>query len=195
MKNKFKHAFTLIELLIVIAIIAILTVAFLPGALKAPAKARDAGRIKSVNDIASALESYAAEHNGTIPTPDGTNCLIKPAVPAAGDLSALSSYFPNDKFPEDQKPFVSSTVNGACNNSVNKNAYFYDTFGTNYYIVGTIVEVAASANTSKGLTTDFTSVNSDALWATLKGTILSSGGGTAPTILPAAVPYYVKVGP
>ena len=44
MQNKFRKAFTLIELLIVIAIIAILTVAFLPGALKAPTKARDAGK-------------------------------------------------------------------------------------------------------------------------------------------------------
>ncbi|MEK7524535.1 MAG: prepilin-type N-terminal cleavage/methylation domain-containing protein [Patescibacteria group bacterium] len=52
--------FTLIELLIVIAIIAILTVAFLPSALKAPARARDAGNVKLLNDIASAVETYKA---------------------------------------------------------------------------------------------------------------------------------------
>ena len=55
-----------------IAIIAILTVAFLPGALRAPARARDAGRIKAVADIQAAIEGYIAGHNGTFPTL-GTN--------------------------------------------------------------------------------------------------------------------------
>jgi len=67
MISKFKKAFTLIELMIVIAIIAILSVAFLPSALKAPAKARDAGRMKNTRDIQAAVESYAASHPGANP--------------------------------------------------------------------------------------------------------------------------------
>lgn len=52
--------FTLMELLIVIAIIAILTVAFLPNALNAPKKARDAGRVKTLYNMQAALESIIA---------------------------------------------------------------------------------------------------------------------------------------
>lgn len=53
--------FTLIELLIVIAIIGILAVAFLPALTAGPAKARDAARIATVNDIVSAIESIVAD--------------------------------------------------------------------------------------------------------------------------------------
>ena len=52
-----KRAFTLVELLIVIAIIGILTVAFLPALRGAPAKARDAARVALIKDISIALEN------------------------------------------------------------------------------------------------------------------------------------------
>lgn len=55
--RKILKGFTLIELLIVIAIIGILTVAFLPNALNAPKKARDAGKIKGIQDVKAAVEA------------------------------------------------------------------------------------------------------------------------------------------
>lgn len=80
-----KHkGFTLIELLIVIAIIAILTVAFLPNALKAPARARDAGKVKTVQDIAAALEGYYNSHSNTYPAPDTSGCLVFATVDTLG---------------------------------------------------------------------------------------------------------------
>lgn len=76
-------AFTLIELLIVIAIIAILTVAFLPTLRGGQAAARDAARKAAVNDIVVAIEriingDFAAAPNnipGAIPVADVGGCL------------------------------------------------------------------------------------------------------------------------
>lgn len=187
LRNK---AFTLIELLIVIAIIAILTVAFLPGALKAPAKARDAGRVKAINDIAAALESYSAEHNGKLPGSSSPYCLIVDT-----DLSVLASYFPNNTFPVDPKP----TGNGACSSAVNKNAYFYKNIGSNYtyYIVGAVMEVQASANSSVNYATDLNVANNDDAFGAIKGKTLTNGGGSAvSSITPnATTPYYLQLGP
>lgn len=53
-------AFTLIELLIVIAIIGILAVAFVPTLLGAPAKARDTKRITDVKKIAGMVTALNA---------------------------------------------------------------------------------------------------------------------------------------
>lgn len=131
LKNK---AFTLIELLIVIAIIAILTVAFLPGALKAPAKARDAGRIKAINDIATVLDSYAAEKGGSYPIPTN-HCLDDTDI----KLSALASYFASNKFP------VDSLAKGGCFENGKEKMYFYKSDGK-FYILATQVEILASSN-------------------------------------------------
>ena len=141
MQNKFKKAFTLIELLIVIAIIAILTVAFLPGALKAPAKARDAQRIKNVEDIVAVLESYAAEHNGSYPIQAtlGT-CLNE----VDANLKVLASYFGGDKFPLDP------SLLGSCSSTDGSKGFFYYKYDASkgFYVVAAKIEVAASANTS-----------------------------------------------
>lgn len=184
LKNR---AFTLIELLIVIAIIAILTVAFLPGALKAPAKARDAGRVKAINDIAAALDSYSAEHNGNLPDHNNTDkgCLVKPAT---GDLTILASYFPNNTFPTDTKP----VGNGACDIEANKGAYFYRKEDNNY-IVGAIMEIQASGNTNADIGS--MGVGEDDIEA-IKSETLLNGGGIASTVTPDKdTPYYIKIGP
>lgn len=52
---KTRKAFTLVELLIVIAIIGILAVALLPGILKSPAKGRDTERINELRSVKDAL--------------------------------------------------------------------------------------------------------------------------------------------
>ncbi len=75
MKNR--QAFTLIELLIVIAIIGILAVALLPTITGGPLKARDAARVSAVNQIVTALENVVLE-GGAYPTQTAlatTDCL------------------------------------------------------------------------------------------------------------------------
>ncbi len=96
MQNKTSQkAFTLIELLIVIAIIGILAVALLPNVLGAPATARDAGRKTELNSVAAALEQYKAS-NSDYPDsdagclPDGVAQYLKGNVlPAQGKSSVL----------------------------------------------------------------------------------------------------------
>ncbi len=73
---KSRSAFTLIELLIVIAIIGILAVAFLPTLLNAPAKGRDATRIADLQKINKILLNASLEGGkgypfGTGPINDG----------------------------------------------------------------------------------------------------------------------------
>ena len=58
-----KKAFTLVELLVVVAIIAILASALLVGLGGARQKARDARRIADLRNVQSALEVYYARHN------------------------------------------------------------------------------------------------------------------------------------
>lgn len=56
--KKIKKGFTLIELMIVIAIIWVLAVTIVPKLTWAQARARDAGRIADLKNISAALETY-----------------------------------------------------------------------------------------------------------------------------------------
>lgn len=63
-KMKNKKGFTLIEMLIVVAIIAILSGLILTGLGKARSQARDAKRMAQAKDLAAQLETEANLYNG-----------------------------------------------------------------------------------------------------------------------------------
>jgi prepilin-type N-terminal cleavage/methylation domain-containing protein len=63
--TKSQKGFTLIELMIVIAIIAILAAILIPNFLHARAEAQTAGCEGNEKQIATALEEYAVDHNGS----------------------------------------------------------------------------------------------------------------------------------
>ena len=138
-----KKAFTLIELLIVIGVISVLTVAFLPNALSAPAKARDAGRIKTVNDIAAALETYRGS-TGQLPPPQDADCLALPGV-TQRFADSLGGTLPGD--PTGLQA-CSSNVDLATAGTNNLNPYLYVTFASNRggYIVAAKMENSSSGN-------------------------------------------------
>ncbi|EKD58744.1 MAG: hypothetical protein ACD_56C00059G0002 [uncultured bacterium] len=73
MKEKNKKAFTLIELLIVIAIIGVLASTVLINTNGARKRAKDAKRIIEVSQIQSALEMYYAQY-GRYPDSDMAGC-------------------------------------------------------------------------------------------------------------------------
>lgn len=130
------RGFTLMELLIVIAIIAILTVAFLPNALNAPKKARDAVRIKKVQDIQTAIEAFVAEKS-KLPEANANNCFTDTI---AGKLG-MSGVKDDSKL-------------NSCSNAGDIDKYYYKSDPDNadpamrHYIIGAIVEVKSNANTT-----------------------------------------------
>ena len=79
------RAFTLIELMIVIAIIAILAAILIPNFLHARAQSQTAACESNEKNIATAMEEYAVDHNGKYPanvqnvTPYLNFSLIDPA--------------------------------------------------------------------------------------------------------------------
>jgi prepilin-type N-terminal cleavage/methylation domain-containing protein len=63
--NRSQKGFTLIELMIVIAIIAILAAILIPNFLHARSEAQTAGCEGNEKQIATAFEEYAVDHNGS----------------------------------------------------------------------------------------------------------------------------------
>jgi prepilin-type N-terminal cleavage/methylation domain-containing protein len=86
--GKRRAGFTLIELLVVVVIIGILASTAMPSFVGAQDKARNAAVVANMNNIRTALESYAAEHNSIFPdNPDFTTA------------TGLGAYFPGGKLP------------------------------------------------------------------------------------------------
>ena len=63
-----KKGFTLVEIMIVVAIIALLAALVLPGLLRARINANEAAAQANLKTIATACESYASANNGMYPT-------------------------------------------------------------------------------------------------------------------------------
>jgi len=75
---RLQRAFTLIELMIVIAIIAILAAILIPNFLHARAESQTAACESNEKQIATAMEEYAVDNNGAYPGGFGASGLTTP---------------------------------------------------------------------------------------------------------------------
>jgi len=76
--KKLQKGFTLIELMIVIAIIAILAAILIPNFLHARAESQTAACEGNEKQIATAMEEYSVDHGGAYPDNFGTGQLTTP---------------------------------------------------------------------------------------------------------------------
>lgn len=98
--KKNKSGFTLIELMIVIAIIAILAAILVPNFLKARAQGQLTACKSNCKNIATALEMYASDMGGRYPPTAGLSAKLTtggylktiPTCPAAGTNTYSAQY-------------------------------------------------------------------------------------------------------
>ena len=93
MKISSRRAFTLVEIMIVLAIIAIILAIGLPNYLKSGTASKKVACINNLKQIDSAIDQWAIENNitdGTMPTDDIYNYIKntnRPTCPSGGDYT------------------------------------------------------------------------------------------------------------
>ena len=114
--HRFQAAFTLVELLVVIAIVAILVALLFPLVGSMRIKSSSAISVSNLGKIGTAIMTFAADNNGTLPGPplmgidnkyqtNGTNalpCILSnylPSVPQPQNPKANTRYSPTFDYP------------------------------------------------------------------------------------------------
>lgn len=142
------RGFTLVELLIVIAIIAILTVAFLPTLRGGTSKARDASKKALVGDIATVFETMVNDGEALPPVATATHneCLT--------DFTQGSGQTIATKLGRVPQSFPSVAGGALCTDKKGNSAaltvdgtfVFYKKFSNTDYVLAVQMENAANAN-------------------------------------------------
>ncbi len=111
-KRNNKKGFTLIELVVVIAVIALLASMILVSLNKARVKARDARRKQDLDILKTAMQLYANDHQGAYYPSGGAvfSCYPGPAPPAYDDWPA--------SFQSEMAPYLSALPKDPLNNRV-----------------------------------------------------------------------------
>ncbi|MCX6754758.1 MAG: type II secretion system protein [Candidatus Nomurabacteria bacterium] len=127
MINKKNQGFTLIELLVVIAIIGILSSVILAALNSARAKARDARRMRDINEINNAVALYVSA-NGHAPDFDGCDWLSN-ACFAWSDDGGSNTWA---ELETALKPYMKNLPVDPCGSSCNKTSELTSPDGSSY---------------------------------------------------------------
>jgi len=102
--HRFQAAFTLVELLVVIAIVAILAALLFPLLGSMRIKASSAVSVSNLRQIGTAIVTYAADNNGTLPGPTWSQLGPKWQTNGNNLVYHLRDYLPNVKQPQNPIP-------------------------------------------------------------------------------------------
>lgn len=96
--HQYRSGFTLLELIVVVALIGVLSMLGASSYINSQKRGRDAKRTNDMKNIQNAFESYYGDNNGAYPDGDSEIC-----------IDAIDDYFPQG-FPSDPKSTSSYTI-------------------------------------------------------------------------------------
>lgn len=169
-----RGGFTLIEMLIVVAIIGILAVGLGQVILGGPQKARDAARKSDLGKIVQAIESYNAEYGGYPPTSGCLETIATGDPDAAANtnkVANLKKSFPQKNLPKDPvvgfHNFADATQHQAATagNATTCEGFYYEklTDPSTNYAVYVKVESPSQGNISSSDAAGLTNGNAPSL--------------------------------
>ncbi len=163
------RGFTLVELMIVIAIIGILAASLFPLMTGYLERSRDAGRIAALNNVKSVMQTYYADNNGAYPASAGNGyCLSN----NSGSNAAIDTMFSAKKAPLDPQT-ANKTIR--CDQS---GSYGYAPLANgSTYALWSNMENKSKANQESSSFTTFISAGTGSAVSTLTGTISSTQTG------------------
>jgi prepilin-type N-terminal cleavage/methylation domain-containing protein len=139
-------AFTLVELMVVMAIIAFLSVGAYGGLTYALRQGRDTQRIRIADQVQTAMQAYYADYQGYLGCTGGTTVTVPGFVPATGLMFCPGAFGATSSFVTTASPnglkdyFESEFKWGPINNATNVDNEI------RYYFQPTVTGVKTKAN-------------------------------------------------